>query len=957
MRKFLFSMMILLGCQYQAQSPLSSTSMDAYTSSKTIKSGGSYSDYQNNSLLPLQIDDKDRHLRSDSSECCQPTINETSAGYTVTGIETWSSGNNPFNNTTEDVCVTGNINIKAGANLTITGMTFHFSETSSVIIEKTGKLTISNTVLTSKSCEGLMWQGVRVWGDPTLGPTTTIQGSFVMNNNSEINNAYLGVCNYNAGYNPSNVAQQTYLGDEGGRITTTNAFFKNNIRDVVIAAYNNKGGNYNFTNTVFETNAPILNGANPGAHVTLDDVDNINFKGCDFQNTTTGVYANADRGKGIVAEDANFFVNFQCSGIFTPCPIASRDFSSFKNLYQGINAVNAIHRAVNIRFCEFEDVIFGIYFENVNASSCVNNTFENIGHTNSLNEYGLFLNSSTGYIVENNNFNGVSTTNMLTTGILVSNSNDGGSTHDDNFIYNNHFDNVKNGILGIGQNVRIMGGNPVTNTGLQIWCNDFTDSDRHDIAWDLGGISPFQGNATNPSNNQFSTTIPSDGDYWNYNMQFSGGVYTYRVDYYHSMTTGGYNIIPQDWNGISGPHSNTNLVAASGTFSPSSSCPVNYFDRRIVRPRSQNNSIYETYQLDLITPNQKRSELDRIDDESSALLNAFNSGNLQHSEFEQQMMLLGGNLNDTTLIQVIDIAHFMPYQTVKDILLNNAPFSEKVASYINQSSLALNVKNQLINFSNSNGSRADRKTKEVEIAMLEILARRKADNEISSILSDSTYSENDKYLLVSDFYKKSESIEDKLKLIDLSLAFNQLKTVDKTIEDLRSLGDSRINQYCDFTALYMSAVETKDCLFNCEDSVLYNELNNYFLNNEGRLKSKAASMLRSFYGEHYEFEIPSHAFIKTKMPAYSASDDLNAVEKNLTIYPNPSTGIVNILFNENSIESGKITVVDQLGKIVVNTNFSGSLGYVDLSNFDKGIYQIIILTQDGERFTEKIVLK
>jgi predicted esterase len=81
-----------------------------------------------------------------------------------------------------------------------------------------------------------------------------------------------------------------------------------------------------------------------------------------------------------------------------------------------------------------------------------------------------------------------------------------------------------------------------------------------------------------------------------------------------------------------------------------------------------------------------------------------------------------------------------------------------------------------------------------------------------------------------------------------------------------------------------------------------------------------------------------------------------ATENSTILYPNPSTGIVNILL-DNSFKNARIEVFRYDGEKVLkqiisdNSNFS-----IDLSAYSKGIYFVNILA-DGKSSFEKVVLK
>lgn len=79
-------------------------------------------------------------------------------------------------------------------------------------------------------------------------------------------------------------------------------------------------------------------------------------------------------------------------------------------------------------------------------------------------------------------------------------------------------------------------------------------------------------------------------------------------------------------------------------------------------------------------------------------------------------------------------------------------------------------------------------------------------------------------------------------------------------------------------------------------------------------------------------------------------DELN-FESNLTIYPNPTTGIINFINNgETAIK--EIIITNSLGQVIDETNENNTL---NISNFSSGIYLIRIQDINGNRANYKIV--
>lgn len=87
---------------------------------------------------------------------------------------------------------------------------------------------------------------------------------------------------------------------------------------------------------------------------------------------------------------------------------------------------------------------------------------------------------------------------------------------------------------------------------------------------------------------------------------------------------------------------------------------------------------------------------------------------------------------------------------------------------------------------------------------------------------------------------------------------------------------------------------------------------------------------------------------------YSISSSINEIEtKNISIYPNPTTGIVDLDFNYQKYSSANILVYDMFGKIVFNSDNNWRIDLTQLSN---GIYTMAISLDQKKPLYQKIVL-
>jgi len=88
---------------------------------------------------------------------------------------------------------------------------------------------------------------------------------------------------------------------------------------------------------------------------------------------------------------------------------------------------------------------------------------------------------------------------------------------------------------------------------------------------------------------------------------------------------------------------------------------------------------------------------------------------------------------------------------------------------------------------------------------------------------------------------------------------------------------------------------------------------------------------------------------------YDTTTDIEELsESAFSIYPNPSSGLVNINFDNNA--SSRVNIHDINGKLIIGQNFENNQNQVDLSNQPKGVY-LITINQEGRETTQKLILE
>jgi photosystem II stability/assembly factor-like uncharacterized protein len=83
----------------------------------------------------------------------------------------------------------------------------------------------------------------------------------------------------------------------------------------------------------------------------------------------------------------------------------------------------------------------------------------------------------------------------------------------------------------------------------------------------------------------------------------------------------------------------------------------------------------------------------------------------------------------------------------------------------------------------------------------------------------------------------------------------------------------------------------------------------------------------------------------------------NSSTQNLKVFPNPTTGIVNIKFFDKASQSQEIIITDMLGNVVLTETISNqTAARLDLSGLSNGIYSLTVSNSKNST-TEKIVLQ
>jgi hypothetical protein len=392
----------------------------------------------------------------------------------------------------------GNITIEDGATLTISSTVYFHGEFNKITVDPGGKLIVDGGKLTT-GCDNDKWSGIEVLGTPSQSQFPVggqVQQGVVELNNATIENASFGVALHR--HHPYTLG--------GGILKATNSTFKNNLQAVSFFDYENFSPS---SNTPFRNLSLIR-----GCTFTLDD----NYP---FSYFSKHIYMNEVSGV-IITNNTNFTDERsaglseveQGAGIYSLNAQFTVRNSSFSNLRFGINAQNISSvRTFSVRGSSFINNHIGVNTRAVNNFTVAEDTFSIGGYMQSipslnddLNHTGVFIDRSTGFILEGNTFTG-NEDNALSVpiGVCARNTNldeKGNNVLDFNSINDNTFN-----LLDYGNLANLSNRGSLTDGGLTYLCNiSPQDGNATDFAVDIDGTIALKQIASGgvAAGNQFS---------------------------------------------------------------------------------------------------------------------------------------------------------------------------------------------------------------------------------------------------------------------------------------------------------------------------------------------------------------------------------------------------------------------------------------------------------------------
>jgi len=903
--------------------------------------------------LPDQIDGQD-YSYTPTYACC-PSYEAVFESYSAgPGTISWMPGNNPFNNASI-VNISQELRILSGTTVNITDMEFYFEQGAQMVIEKGARVISNHSKFTSMACNGIMWQGIQIAGTSTLAQAyypNTVNGELRLLNNSEVSNAYVGVR-----LHLLNNGNEDW-GTTGGLINAKNSSFINNKKDVEFLTYqfDNKS---RFNNCEFITSSALADPTEITAeHVSILQNRQIYFFGCDFKNTTTGLYAHNLRGTGIKSIQAHYKVSYRClsSGFPPTINCAQKDRSVFEGLYYGINAVNAsLGNSVEVKYSDFNEVERGIYFGTVDLAIVANNNFNlktdlpdvPVGNILFSRTYGLYLHECNGYEVENNIFS-ISThaTSPLSMGTIVYNSNQNGTKPFVNEIYHDSYNNLDYGIVAFGSNVKYDDVYDVNNvyqytenskSGLTFKCNTLNNSKADHIAFS-GGVADEIGNCSphTPANNLFSYNTNRQADIWNYdlNPHFDSD---YNFDGDASTDTE-----PLITNPIGSPMVDPNQCLP--TLDLSATCPVDFYGR--------SRTVKEGKIAEYTDAAEKGKQfLASVDAAVTQAWLDYTSGNMSAGALKNTLEQYTPYISDKDIETIINST--LPPGIAQNILTANSPLTGANLEVLYYSSLPNGVKNKVNNV--QTGGKTYREQKDDEIAGNISMAKLYLNSLARDYVHDTTIVDgldSLKLLLKNSGFEHKEC-----KIASVNITRKEYATAQQTIDSLKLASPVEYDLFCKLSSLLIELEQaTEGCYSVVNDPLKMDKLDELVGLND--YSDKYCYRATEIYNKIFDFGYnePFPDLVKThgKFEYKEPLDFSSLADDSYSIYPSP----VNEMLTIETGTDDKITikVYDITGKLMMSTQAS-IITTLNVSDLSAGTYMVHLVYSDGTIKNDRFVKK
>lgn len=901
--------------------------------------------------LPDQIDGElTTDMLTESVSCCVAYGSYDQDNYSAaTGVcgNVWTPTCNPLNNGAGAIAtIKEEFRIPAGVDITIEDMTIQFAPGARLVIEngtsgqEGGKLMLDNTTLTREaSCGEYMWLGVEVWGNQNENQgsmNNSTQGRLVMLNQSTIEDAKVGVL-LSARANPS--VNPFIFDDErnGGIIQAVNSDFHGNQRGLWARKYiaPSQANNLSFIKeSNFYWDDLLVENVNPEAHAQIETTKGIRFLGVTFRNMQPDLFPPAYQGVGVLARQSQFYVGISCNTIQPPgTPCFNYAASSFAGLRYGMHVTNSDSRTYTVDRSNFINCVYGIFTKGTRYERITRNHFE--VREADYNTAGCAIYGSTGYVIQENDLAEYDDASILhgdgqSYGFVINNS---GNSH--NLIYKNTFQDLRVG----GQSELTNGTIPLFNNvpeGLNWKCNEF-NKDIYLADLGINGIiDPWQGELSSISvndarskaaGNTFSLYGVNPAIYPYHDIMVYPGSFTQQIKYVHLADL---DHTPDNVSPNVTPILSTFMT--NPVYSDQNTCP-SLLDQKpiVIKPKIlQVQQALETEKEKLDGGNTAEL-LDLIAYESNE--NLVKNTLLDKSPFLTDEVLLAYLVSDA------------PSGMIKDVLIENSHLSDTVLLAVSNSSLPNGTKNQIMAVQSGESQRT---LLYYTIHALNSEYKDLYNDLVSQYLNDGSAQALSE---LKDLLSQLGDLESKKLLLDVHVDEDELSQADQLKNQLMSVYND-----ADFYNLHDIKYDVRntpavDVALDDQPQLVYDlEYLSDFAFSE-HISERAQSILELKFGKS---EVPAFLplFAGSAMMMYNdetneESSDLQTHWQVVSMYPNPSSGIVTFDFPEAEAGDLLIQIISLDGKTMEELKAENTNGErMDLSHLKNGFY-IVKISIDG----------
>ncbi|MEY5132201.1 MAG: Secretion system C-terminal sorting domain [Bacteroidota bacterium] len=702
---------------------------------------------------------------------------------------------------------------------------------------------------------------------------------------------------------------------------------------------NDLGG---ISNCTFTTDNNFGDGGsfiNPYAQITMWNTRNISILGNKFENLRLNV-SEIDRGIGIVAIDAAFTINPGCN---TPiisasgCLLVNQIKNEFHNLYTGISTSGVNGASFTVDNALFTNNLYGIRIEGAQFGEIIRSTF-NVPFSAIPGEtkygFGIYATAASAIKIEGNVFYGLYNTTGRSIGVFMNNSDVGGGG----------VSNYRNDYLNLSIGTQVAG----SNTTLEIDCNRFykqTSVSFADIHM-ANGVLAVQGDC-GIGLQYVPATLPQANEFYGIcnNTSFNQLRNT-------SSTSFEYNSYPQadvgfDTSCINGiilgvPCENTPIYIR-GEACPSTITTIGSSVDKLVKIEEDKSQI--TFLQN------------KVDGGNSLEIQQLIANSIDANNLKSQLDSIEPYLSQQNQLAVIN--KNMPSVIKKQILEDNAAFKPEVCNGIVNSTMSNAVKNQLMAIA-CGESPLDRLDKLIHHYENEL---RLASNDLLKVYLDSNYLDSVSFALTERL-----SIEEKKLMVPILIQMDQssaqnylseILTYISTIQASKLEEANELQAFYDFYSLLLPISNSAGGFFSLTPSELQEIKNTVDQRNS---MSGYASSIINFINKNHPY-VDAYDFDGTKIITQPIQQEkwvpLPEESVSMSVYPNPSTGVFDLIISESTAVINSILVFNLEGRLLYESQSATSSVTIDLSDLDHGIYLLKIKTLIDEteiRLTERIIV-